>query len=381
MKHYDIIIIGSGIAGSGTAFNLSRYCPEKKVLVIDRNDPGNNAGHDIRTTFEKTVKEYDIPYVHKYKGVKSGVGTETFFHIDYPHYSVPYQRMCKTLLDRSGADFLRANARDVDGNTLVTNKGTFGFTNLIDCSGIHYFLRRKFRLKLPFKYWIGNVGVYKNTKNIPTDYLHYQFTDWAGFVEEINPYSDTVSYGEWYYVDRIDFRLIDRPRNILSDDVLEGLPLIKQTRGVIPVAPVLPIVRGPFAFVGDSFGNAESSMAFGVTVSLDSSKLLAQAIKKGDLMLYEEAWKEKYLEPYIRNLVGKYDLYSRSKVIKAIKGYPSYTEIIRELGKNKDVYINLMEDPTYSGRILSDGLFPKHQRLFLMFYYFKLKMKYALMTT
>ena len=66
MSYYDAVIVGAGIAGTGLAYNLSQRCPERSVLVIDKKGPGGNKGHNLRTTFESTIKKYRLPFFHKY---------------------------------------------------------------------------------------------------------------------------------------------------------------------------------------------------------------------------------------------------------------------------------------------------------------------------
>ena len=42
MESYDVVIVGGGIAGTGLAYNLSKTCPNKSVLILDKNKPGAN---------------------------------------------------------------------------------------------------------------------------------------------------------------------------------------------------------------------------------------------------------------------------------------------------------------------------------------------------
>jgi flavin-dependent dehydrogenase len=44
MEHYDVIIVGAGIAGSGLAYNLNREGYKGSVLVIDKDGAGIKMG-------------------------------------------------------------------------------------------------------------------------------------------------------------------------------------------------------------------------------------------------------------------------------------------------------------------------------------------------
>ena len=39
---YDVIIIGAGVAGTSLAHNLSKLCPEKSILIIEKRIIGRD---------------------------------------------------------------------------------------------------------------------------------------------------------------------------------------------------------------------------------------------------------------------------------------------------------------------------------------------------
>ncbi|MBN1156743.1 hypothetical protein JXA85_03945 [Candidatus Woesearchaeota archaeon] len=376
MESYDVVIVGAGIAGTGLAHSLHEECPEKSVLVIEKNELGSNAGHNVRVTFENVIKNHGIPFIHEYKGIKMGFQDEVYFNIEKKMYAVDYRDACSHLLKESGAVLKKEHAMDAGKKTLTTNKSKYGFNFLVDCSGPAFFLRKKLGMPLPFRYWIANLKVLKEN-SFGLDYLYYMFGE-DSFIEEINPLKNSVSYGLWQYSKKVDFRLIRPHGNLLAKKHSINLDGYETRLLCCPVAPALPLVHKNFAFVGDSFGNSPSSCCFGFGVALDTAKMLAEAIKENNLMKYEKDWKKKYLESYIRFLVHKFDSYNNSSFMRGIKNYPSADTVLEKFKKYPEIYYNIFENPTLNVELPSDikKLFPKKKILFQAYYYLMLKLKY-----
>ncbi len=377
MQYYDVIIVGAGIAGTGLAYNLSQICPNKSVLVIDKNELGSNQGHSIRILTQK-LENYNLNYIHKYDGIKVGAYDNIFFTIKKNVHVIDYKNTCNSFLSQSNAVFKREKAIRIKNKCLETNGHKYNFKYLIDCSGKNFFLRKILNKQLPFRYWLGKVRILKNDNNIKTNYLYHMFND-NGDVEEINPIQGNIAYGLWKYEKKVDFDSIKfQP---IYKKLINNLEVLKENNAVIPVTPVLPLRYNNFAFLGDSCGNASSSMAFGVTPTLEASEVLSHAIKKNKLSEFEKIWKKRFINAQVRNLVSKLDRNNNPRFMKYIKNYPTTPEVILKFRKYPSLFFKLMENYTFSyDEIPKDILriYPKRQKLFQLYYYIFLKLKYMI---
>ena len=383
MESYDVIIVGGGIAGTGLAYNLSKICPEKSVLVIDKNEIGGNFAYGYRTLDKESVESYKLPFSYKYKGLKLGVHDEILASANKEIYLVDYKEVCNNMISRSRAKFRKEVAFDVTKNTLITNKARYNFKYLVDCSGIGFFLKKKLKHNLPFRYWVGRTRLLNNNikeMGLDKDYFYYTFDD-DGYVEDIYPLNGRILQGDWQYLDKINFNLIRVPeRNFFKK--IKNPNIIRETRSVIPCAPVLPLVYRNYAFLGDCFGNTTASSAIGLKLNLESSKMLSNAILNNNLKLYENEWKKKYLNLFISHLAFRLDRYN-SSIFKAFKNYPCNRELIKlvEECNYSDFFIeSLLETkkPPKLPRKINDK-FPKIQKIFLLYHFLSLKFKYTLM--
>ena len=100
MEHYDVIIIGAGIAGCGLAYNLKRIGYKGKVLVLDGKSIGENGKTGYRIIAEDkfdAVKEYGLQSTHYFKGVKLGVDNKPIVTIGCGIHLVNYKNICQNL--------------------------------------------------------------------------------------------------------------------------------------------------------------------------------------------------------------------------------------------------------------------------------------------
>ena len=83
----------------------------------------------------------------------------------------------------------------------------------------------------------------------------------------------------------------------------------------------------------------------------------------------------------IKYLVNKFDLYHNSKFIKWIKKYPKFSEALKALAHKPELYGKVLDGTTHNLDVPKEykKIFPKRQKLFQLYYYLLLKMKYALM--
>lgn len=332
MEYYDVIIVGAGIAGCGLAYNLKRIGYKGTVLVIDKEGVGANASFIYRNTFKETIKEYHIPYEHKFNGIRIGE-YERPIQLDINLFSVIYPKVCKHLLENSGAVFKKDQAINIKSDIIYTAKSIYKFKYLIDCSGSSFFLRKKYNLPLPLHYWIGKVRILKNKIKNMDNYFYYLY-DKENYMEDFYNIGGKIMQGDWQWTRKIDFKLIDSKINNLLKRFVEKPIILKEKKIIIPSSPTFPIIFKKCAFLGDSFGNVTTSSSEGIRPILDSSKILAIAIKKNNLKLYIKEWKKKYLKRYIQRLSLKLNNKQRLSLLNLLKNYP---KLIIKLCKDEEV--------------------------------------------
>ena len=190
MKKYDVIIIGAGIAGCGLAYNLKKFGYEGSVLIIDKENIGRHA-NNYKNTFEEVIKEYNLPYYHKFKGIKLGLYDKVYFSLNINFYFIDYKEVCCNLCKNSNAEFKKETALNLKDNILITNNSIYKYHYLIDCSGSNSFIKKLFNKTLPFRYWIGNIRILKNKINLDKKYFYHMFSN-ENFFEDFYPLLQTL---------------------------------------------------------------------------------------------------------------------------------------------------------------------------------------------
>jgi len=332
MEKYDVIIIGAGIAGTGLAYNLNKLGYKGSVLVIDKKI-GNNAGSGYRNTFKETINEYKLPYIHKYDGMAFCIKDKEETFLKNPFYFIDYKKICTHLIKNSNSLLQCEEAKKVEEAKLTTNKATYQFKYLIDCSGSNFFLKKILKQPLPSIYWFGELKVYKK-KTKPSKYFHF-IVEKKGFVKDIYVIKNKIIYGKWEY-GHIKNLTKKFPKSNFCEKIIKNAKIVEKKKIILPANPSLPLVYKNYAFLGDSFGNATCISGEGIRPILNSSKILAASIKSGSLKSYEKKWKEKYLDDYIRYLALRKNSKNRFKIVRLLKPYP---KILLKISRNEGVSI------------------------------------------
>ena len=376
MEHYDVVIIGAGIAGCGLAYNLNKMGYNGSVLVIDKEVPGANAAYGYRNTTKEIIDEYQIPYKKKFNGLKVGSYDEIYLTVDKDYYFFDYKSACTSLLKKSNAEFKKETAKETNNNLIITNSNKYKYNKLIDCSGSNFFLKRKLNQYIPFRYWIGQVRILNNKPTkLDKNYYYFLFDD-EGYLEEIYPFNNKILHGHWQYTKSVDFNLINPPEKTLLKKYINNPKIEIKYNVVGPCSPCFPISSKNYAYLGDSFGNATTSSAVGIWPALDSSKILSSTILKGNLKSYEKKWRKNYMSAYVPPLISRLDRFNNSDFIKKIKKYPRNSEVAKMLKKYPELFIDILDNknkiklPEEIKR-----MFPKHQKIWQLYHYFCLKSK------
>ncbi len=373
MEKKDVIIIGKGIAGSGLAYNLKDQDFKGSVLIVDSKEELEKDSY--RISFENIINKYKLPYDKAYSVLRFHLPNEDLIDINVNSYLFDYNKTCKGLLKKSGFGLRQEKALEVKNNFLKTSGNIYRFKSLIDCSGGQFFLRKLFGMDLPIKYWIGKSKIFKTNKKEDKEF-HYFFNE-DGFFEDVYQVKNKLMYGFWKYVgmDNFDF---NGPQNSIALGMIRDKKQIHEFNNLVPCSPVMPLVYKKFAFLGDSFGNATTASAEGIKPILDSSEILASAIKNNDLNLYEMNWKKRYLDKYLRFLAFKMLRYPSNDFWLKIKN--------KFLPRNLAIYSYLKDHPEILWKILrgedfkSDREFKKIggrlNKIALAGLYLKLKLRY-----
>ncbi len=137
---YDVVIVGASFAGLAVANALRG----RRVLLIDRKLVGE----------EQTSACASILRVMTYWGLEDAVlqrhdalvlhtrRRTIWFASPYPWCTFDYRRTCDILFRRSGAEFLRATARGLEGDGVTTDHGEVTGRCIVDASGWRAVLSR-----------------------------------------------------------------------------------------------------------------------------------------------------------------------------------------------------------------------------------------------
>lgn len=365
MEHYDVVIVGAGIAGCGLAHNLKRFGYIGKILVLDKNKIGANAAYGFRNTFQEVIDEYNFNYEKKFDGLNVGTYHKIFSNIKGDFYFVDYKKICNSLISRSDAIFKKERVVSVEDDVLLTGSGivstdrdAYTFNFFIDCSGSDFFLKNKMKLRRPYKYWVGKT---RSIGDKFSDKFYYHLVDKSGNLEDIYPLKNVILQGLWRYISLGNlYHYKMRKSRFLEKKILskEGPD---EHISIIPCSPAFPFVVGSCASLGDSCGCASTSSGEGIRPILNSSKILAKAIMENNLKEYEKRWKKKYLNVYLRQLASKLNFKIRLKLFRILR-------------TDSDTLLFVMKNNEMPKSAMSK--IPKSILIKLLFFYIFLKLKF-----
>ncbi len=386
IERFDVVIVGAGLAGTSLAYHLSEACPDKRVLILDKNEIGANCKHSNRIVAQDTkdaVAEYGLRTVYRHKGVKLGTFNEIYATLDGGVYVIDFKDTCSSFFKKSSAEFRKEKAVALKKDKiLVTDKAAYQYSFLIDCSATSFFLRKQLGLSLPFRYWIG-VKKYSSPDecSVPIDRRYYY-----NLMEENNLYlyeylynGQALSYCKWQNAFSKDIETVtnkEGQRGYRLRRIKE--PFVEQKDFVgFPGNPLLPLVVGNCAFLGDSAGTTPPQSGFGVDMSLKCAKMLTDALSKNDLDYYQKTWKRTFYQHYLRHLAARIDRSSISPALQKLKNYPGLDKVCAAVQKNPDSYFSLIRNNMdFSVPKEVKECFPSRRALFLLYHYAEIRARY-----
>lgn len=140
---YDVIIVGGSFAGLAVASRL-----RGRVLLIDKDEIGEGQtsacgtllGVPQRLGLMESVLHAQDALVFHLQG-----RTEVMDTRDHPFCTFDYGRFCRDFANRLNVEILRASAQRVDGDHVITDRGPFAGTCIVDASGWRAVLARSLR--------------------------------------------------------------------------------------------------------------------------------------------------------------------------------------------------------------------------------------------
>ena len=144
----------------------------------------------------------------------------------------------------------------------------------------------------------------------------------------------------------------------------DNAEIVSQQAGLVPLKWREEIVKGNVALVGDAAGQVKPTTGGGIVMGFSSAKILADAIKKGDLDYYTQEWNRKVLpelrtgsairrtfkelsdekieallallgDEYFRKALEEHgDMDKHTKLLKVVIKNPGLLRLVPELMKN-----------------------------------------------
>ena len=231
-------------------------------------------------------------------------------------------------------------------NRLVTDRFSYLYHYLIDCSGKSFFFRKLWGFKEPENYWVGKIEKRNGSHEMNQGYL---YTSWHkdGHYREIHP-------GTEGFLD-LEFHFMNRKT---KDEYLKNHSChsVNENEEInwYPVSPTPPIAQENMALLGDSFGSATTGGGFGVSNSLNHSHIVALGIERGDLEYYKKYWLREEGKNSLTNLSSKLSRYNQPAFLKKLFSVPDISSFVKEFKYVPSYWIDFLKgkNPRPPKRIL-----------------------------
>lgn len=130
---YDAVIAGASFAGLALAQRL-----RGRVLLVDRDEIGENqtsaCGAPLRLV-KAMGAEDAVQQVHERLYIYTAARRHEWDLRREPFCTFDYRRFCDLALSRSSAEFVRASAQRLEGQTVYTTRGAYRGRFIADCTG------------------------------------------------------------------------------------------------------------------------------------------------------------------------------------------------------------------------------------------------------
>lgn len=241
-RHYDVIIVGAGLAGLSLAAQLLKYTKQPNILLLDKWEdpprPTQKVGESLVQVsgyyFSKILDLEDYLMINHYLKYnlrfywQTGTGDDFWEDVssssiriisNIPNYQLDRNKLEQHLMWRNKQDArfqFVGGVRDInvdlsendDPHTVSFNKGTTKCTWIVDTSGRSSVLKRKLELQKesPIKHgatwcWVeGLVNYEKFTDHTWTEILKDPARQKTGHFPYVNATSHFCGKGRWFWV-------------------------------------------------------------------------------------------------------------------------------------------------------------------------------------
>ena len=168
---YDVVVAGGSFAGLVLATTVGG-----KVALIEKDEVGEGQTSACGTTLDLVQKlglEESIEEVHEFGVIHTRRGSQRH-RLPYPFCTFDYRTFCRLLLARFEGDLIRASARGVDGDQVLTDQGPVAGRVVVDATGWRAALASSVEPDFPAHVAI-TYGLEKPARGFDADGLHFWF--------------------------------------------------------------------------------------------------------------------------------------------------------------------------------------------------------------
>jgi len=335
-EHYDVIVIGGGVAGLSTAGNIT----EGSVLLLEKDKIKTEMKRYLRFTYMDSVERLGL-----IKSIIKGYDTLSFrtltnktknirFHNDVlalvdlgllNNNLKTHVKKIHTIKEKSKVIDVKQYSDNVEVITNVNgNKKVYNSKYLVDASGINFFTKKKFNLPHP-KFFCHclestNEGGYKGDSSVLTFVMpseRFKFGICI-FPYGTNNYSiGLTDNSKLLHAPQSEYRELIKQtkKNLGFDDLIGEGKISYYQMGIIPLGVSPPLTFGKVCYVGDVLSQVNPWMVEGVRPIIESSVMCANALnaaleRQEDVLLdrYVDDWCSTYGAVYNTiNLVKKWN--------------------------------------------------------------------------
>ena len=304
-KHYEVIILGAGVAGLSAALFLKRH-GVNSVLVIDRyNSKNHKACSGILTEKSlKLLKEIDITP----KDYKKMAGFKAYYNDMFVNiysksvYGYQHVGLNRISLDEQMHEQCKKEKIDIRENVSIWDLdvsshrfNTFSFDYLIDATGFTPIANNIKKKVIGIEAKVVDKNI--NEKDIiPNIYLSNDIKGYAWIVKSEN--CQTVGLTTFYKKSINVLKVLKKFAKDHNVVLLENSMDIRAA--FIPVKP-LKLVKGRVAYIGERAGLTDPLTQEGIFYALYSAKKVSEAIEAKKLSLYK-----KEMKPVVKSLSRAY---------------------------------------------------------------------------
>jgi flavin-dependent dehydrogenase len=269
--HYDIIIVGGSFAGLAVATSV-----RGRVLLLDRQPIGEgqtSACATPLTALERVKACEAILQIHDALMMHTDRGT-AIWRPGVPFATFDYRRFCQTLLARADVDVKITAARRVDGQTVITDTGTFAAPLIVDATGWRAVLAGTLQADYVRRRLIG-VGLETELPVVFPPGLHFYFC--RDLIR--HGYAWAFAAGTRTRFGVASYRAEAKLRGPLDQFLAQFGLVADRTHGGFLASGLRDPVVGPIFVVGDAAGQCLPLTGEGIRMAVRAGQFLGDQLQ------------------------------------------------------------------------------------------------------